>query len=330
MKRLFSWIGMAILGIGTAFVILEIALRATGYSEPIFYQADQKLGWALRPGARGTYMDEGRALVRISAAGMRDRLHGKEKPKDAYRIALIGDGYVEAMQVEDRDTVGFLLESRLAQCKFRPGKRIEVMNFGVRGYRLPQMLEVLESRARAYAPDLVLVALSSDAATPERRVRVVKLDPPWQELLWTGADRLRSVQLLHGQYHRMADAGLLHADVPEVPAGSADAYLPRLKKAAAEAGATLMVALVHPQPQVEAISKKHGIPVIALADEMRRLEQAEGVPFHGFANAVLGRGHWNRRGHLAAADILAAQLCGGAGSGNGAGSAQKVGAPAAR
>lgn len=309
MKRILNWVGMAILGIGTAFVILEVALRATGYSEPVFYQADERLGWALRPGARGMYIDEGRALVRISAAGMRDRLHPQEKPKGTYRIALLGDGYAEAMQVEYRDTFGFLLEDRLARCQFRPGMQVEVLNFGVRGYRLPQMLEVFGQRARQYAPDLVLVALSSEAASPDRPVRVVGLEPPWRELLWTGADRLRSIQLLHGQYHRMAENGGLHASPAPTLEGSPEALLPRLKQAAGDAGAPLVVALIHPQPAIEALGKREGIRTIALAEEMRRREQAAGAPFHGFANASLGRGHWNERGHRAAADIIAASLC---------------------
>jgi hypothetical protein len=309
MKRFLTWIGMAILGVGTAFVILEIGLRATGYSEPVFYQPDERLGWALRPGARGIYMDEGRALVRISAAGMRDRLHPQRKSDNAYRIALLGDGYAEAMQVEYRDTFGFLLEDRLARCGFRPGMQVEVLNFGVRGYRLAQMLEVFEQRARQYSPDLVLVALSSEAGSPDRPVRVVKLEPPWQEILWTGADRLRSVQLLHGQYHRMVEEGGLHASTASTLKGNPEALLPRLKQAAADAGAALVVALIHPQPAVEGIGAREGIPTIALAEDMRRREQAGGAPFHGFANATLGRGHWNERGHRAAADIIAASLC---------------------
>lgn len=309
MKRVMSWIGMAVLGVGTAFVILEVALRATGYSEPVFYQADERLGWALRPGARGIYTNEGRALVRISAAGMRDRLHPQEKPKGTYRVALLGDGYAEAMQVEYRDTFGFLLEDKLARCSFRPGMQVEVMNFGVRGYRLPQMLEVLEKRARQYSPDLVLVALSSEAGSPDRPVRVVSLEPPWRELLWTGADRLRSIQLLHGQYHRMVEDGGLHASPATALNGTPEALLPRLKRSAADAGASLVVALIHPQPAIEALARREGITTIALAEEMRRREQAAGAPFHGFANATLGRGHWNERGHRAAAEIIAASLC---------------------
>ena len=309
MKRFLSWIGMAVFGVGTAFVILEVALRASGYSEPVFYQPDERLGWALRPGARGIYMDEGRALVRISAAGMRDRLHPQQKPGGTYRIALLGDGYSEAMQVEYRDTFGFLLEDRLARCDFRPGMQVEVMNFGVRGYRLPQMLEVFEQRARQYSPDLVLVALSSEAGSPDRPVRVVSLEPPWQDILWTGADRLRSIQLLHGQYHRMVKDGGLHASPAPTLQGGPEVLLPRFKQAAAEAGAPLVIALIHPQSAVEAIGKREGILTIPLAEEMRGREQAGGAPFHGFANATVGRGHWNERGHRAAADIIAASLC---------------------
>ena len=31
----------------------EVALRAMGFSAPIFYRPDAELGWTMRPGAKG-------------------------------------------------------------------------------------------------------------------------------------------------------------------------------------------------------------------------------------------------------------------------------------
>ncbi|HEU5040439.1 MAG TPA: hypothetical protein VFT84_06450, partial [Gemmatimonadales bacterium] len=49
----------------------ECGLRLVGYSVPVFHIPDTTLGWVLRPGAHGWQTTEGRAWVRINAAGMR-------------------------------------------------------------------------------------------------------------------------------------------------------------------------------------------------------------------------------------------------------------------
>lgn len=139
------------------FLLLELALRAVGYSWPRWYEPDPQLGWRLRPGASGWFTGEGRSFVRINSAGQRDREHALEKPADVYRIAVLGDAYAEAMQVALEDTYWAQLPQRLERCGFQPGKRIEVLNFGVRDYGTAQAYLVLERTAVRYRPDLILL-----------------------------------------------------------------------------------------------------------------------------------------------------------------------------
>src|SRR2546427_2099453 len=61
-------------------LLMELALRAIGFSRVELYEPDPLIGWSGRPGAEGTYSDEGGAEVRISAAGVRDRERGVVKP----------------------------------------------------------------------------------------------------------------------------------------------------------------------------------------------------------------------------------------------------------
>jgi len=162
-----------------ALVLAEMALRVVGFSAPIWHQPDAELGWKLRPGIAAWFTKEGRAFVRTNARGARDRDHALHKPEDVYRIAVLGDSYSEAMQVERDKAYWALLPARLESCGFEPGKRIEVMNFGVSGYGTAQQYVMLVSSAIRYAPDLVLLqftngndvkdnsfALSDDKARP--------------------------------------------------------------------------------------------------------------------------------------------------------------------
>jgi hypothetical protein len=156
-----SWIkNIALAGasIAVTLALAEGALRVAGFSYPNFWQPDPLTGSVLRPGMEGWQRDEGRAYVKISAQGLRDREHTIAKPAGTYRIAVLGDSYAEAMQVDVERTFWSLLPKRLESCGFAPGKRIETLNFGVSGYGTGHELLTLRERVWPYAPDMVLLA----------------------------------------------------------------------------------------------------------------------------------------------------------------------------
>lgn len=148
-------------GIAVAVLLFEGVLRAVGFSAPIWYRADPQLGWTLRPGASGWFTREGRAFVQVSSQGRRDLPVPVEKPRGVYRIAVLGDSYSEAMQVELGQAWWRRLAHRLEACEFQPGKRIEVLNFGVSGYGTAQEYLTLRSAALRYRPDLVLLQFTN-------------------------------------------------------------------------------------------------------------------------------------------------------------------------
>src|SRR5205807_1051946 len=142
-----------------SLAIIEIALRITGYSYPEFYVADAQRGYALRPGLRGWYRKEGEAFVQINSDGLRDREHSKRKPANTIRIAVLGDSYTEAFQVNFENSFCPLLEQKLRECS---GRNIEVINFGVSGYGTAQELITLRNQVWQYSPDIVLLAFTTN------------------------------------------------------------------------------------------------------------------------------------------------------------------------
>lgn len=138
-------------------VAAECALRVAGVEYPAFYEADAIAGARHVPGASGWQTLEGRAFVSINSQGMRDREHTFAKPAGTFRIAVIGDSYAEAMQVDAQAAFWSLLEGELAGCAAIGGRRVESLNFGVSGFGTAQQLRVLEHKALAYDPDLVLL-----------------------------------------------------------------------------------------------------------------------------------------------------------------------------
>ena len=68
--------------------------------------------------------------------------------------------------------------------------------------------------------------------------------------------------------------------------------------------------LFYPDERLAAFGRREGIPVLALAPELQRLAEREKVFLHGFPNTGPGEGHWNARGHAAAAAAMAGWVCG--------------------
>ncbi|HEX6104247.1 MAG TPA: SGNH/GDSL hydrolase family protein [Gemmatimonadales bacterium] len=183
-------LGLALAGVAVGLVCAELLLRAAGYSVPVFHTPDTTLGWALRPGAHGLQTSEGRAWVRINSAGMRDREHAVAKPPGTYRIAVIGDSYAAAVEVDRDSTFWARLPGHLAPCGFAGGRAIEMLNFGVPGYGTAQEYLLLQTRALRYDPDLVLLVmtLGNDLENNVRELEPVA-GRPFYEL--TGDGRLR-------------------------------------------------------------------------------------------------------------------------------------------
>jgi lysophospholipase L1-like esterase len=164
-KRKLRLVKLAMLLVAILFglLIAEVALRIIGYSYPVFYTPDTVRGFALRPGVSGWYRKEGEAYVRINSDGLRDREHAKQKPANTLRVALIGDSFAEALQVPLEDAFWVVMEQRLQGCHaFNGGKRVEVINFGVSGYGTAQELLTLREKAWDYAPDIVLLAMTTN------------------------------------------------------------------------------------------------------------------------------------------------------------------------
>lgn len=150
---------LAAAGLAVAVIGAECVLRVARFSDPRFHQRDALLGKALRPGFRGTQSREGYARVKINSAGFRDIERPLTKPEGLYRIAVLGDSYVEAMHVPLDATFGQRLERMLnSQPPIGGPAAYEVLNFGVSGYGTAQELILFRIRVAAYKPDLVILA----------------------------------------------------------------------------------------------------------------------------------------------------------------------------
>jgi hypothetical protein len=152
---------LLLFGLLMGLFMSEVFLRVIGYSYPVFYTTDYYRGFSLRPGMAGHYQREGESEVRINSDGLRDREHSRARRANTVRIALLGDSFSEAMHVPMEQTFWSLLERKLEECNVFPGKRVEVINFGVSGYGTAQELMTLRQKVWDYSPDIVMLAFTT-------------------------------------------------------------------------------------------------------------------------------------------------------------------------
>lgn len=148
-------VGAAVVG---SLLLCELLLRLFGVNYPVFVWADPIRGVAHIPGARSAVRDDGTRWIEINSDGLRGPETTPEPAPGTFRIALLGDSFIEGFDVQYPQTAGEVLERRLSQLRGAP---VEVLNFGVGGYGTTQELLTLKHEVWKYSPHLVLLGVTT-------------------------------------------------------------------------------------------------------------------------------------------------------------------------
>ncbi len=137
--------------------LVECGLRATGAfnARVAWTEPDPQIGFRATPGRTTWSFEENEHPVygRINTMGWRDRERTRAKPAATTRIAVLGDSYVEALQVEIDSTFVSIAERTIVA----RGLSCEVMNFGRSGMGQAEELVVLERDIIPCDPDTVVL-----------------------------------------------------------------------------------------------------------------------------------------------------------------------------
>jgi hypothetical protein len=154
---------LAVVAVACTALALEVVLRATHLAgaRVAWTEPDDRIGWRFTPGHEYWHFKENDHPIsgRINSMGWRDAERTREKPAGTFRIAVIGDSFVEALQVELDSTFCRIAERDLGR---RLGRPVEVMNFGRSGTTTSEQLLILESDVLPCAPDLVVLLFVPD------------------------------------------------------------------------------------------------------------------------------------------------------------------------
>lgn len=153
-------IGFALL---LPLLFLEVVFRVAGPVLPGNYDTG---AWLTRHPIYGHYhpsnfrgwikRDEYIQVMQTNAVGQRGRSIPTEKPAGTFRILVLGDSFVEAYQVAERERFLARLEDQLNQ---NSPIHFEVIDGGCGGWGTAQEYLYWQHEGRAYQPDLVLLAV---------------------------------------------------------------------------------------------------------------------------------------------------------------------------
>lgn len=203
-KLVFGVIYAAVMLISFALVgeVLLRVLPLGAYRSAPFRQYDPEVGLALMPSMhivhrRGCFQGE----VVTNQWGMRDRERTLEKKPGEFRIAMLGDSAVEAVQVKPEEVVNRQMEKLLAEKGYT---NVEVLNFGVEGIGTTQELVMYKEKVRKFHPDLVLLMFSwndvmnNSSSLQPKSYGIHTWYAPYYDLRPDGTLRFRPVEPLSG------------------------------------------------------------------------------------------------------------------------------------
>jgi hypothetical protein len=151
-----------IVAVACVILILEGLFAMSGVGEQEFLRVDHTLGFVPMEGKHVTWRKEGFGSIQFNSQGRNDIERPFAKPANTYRIGVLGDSFVESLQVDRSQNFCTLLEQNL-NAKYGSKRHIEVLNFGCSANNLGQFYKKLNGQVFRYQPDLVLVGISVDA-----------------------------------------------------------------------------------------------------------------------------------------------------------------------
>lgn len=160
-KRILGRILLIVAGVAVTLVALEILIRLLPppYSSDTgeIFTCHHSLGWMGQPNFNDIYKDSNfRQELVFNTRGMHDTEHTLEEPAGAFRILMLGDSFVHAIQVGETETAHQLLEDYLND-HLETDQHFEIISSGVVNWGTNQQLVYYREQGRHFQPDLVLL-----------------------------------------------------------------------------------------------------------------------------------------------------------------------------
>ncbi len=154
----FLLVTMAIV---VACIIAEVFLRVSEDVSTVEYQYDKELGFVLSPNQHSRWVSQDYDVeIVTNSAGFHDHEHSYKKGEGKFRVVVLGDSFLEALQVPIDQ--GFSVQLQQTLQEKMKGVTVEVINLGLSGLGPAQYYHLLKERGMRYQPDVVIMAVLPD------------------------------------------------------------------------------------------------------------------------------------------------------------------------
>ncbi|MEK6579155.1 MAG: hypothetical protein AABZ55_08005, partial [Bdellovibrionota bacterium] len=152
--------------------------------------------------------------IQTNSYGFRNREFNIKKPKNTYRIFVLGNSNILGWGVPESKTLTRLLDQRLnlPNHRWRRFKNIEIINAAVADYRLEQQLFSFLIELSKYEPDSILLGLSIEDARTVTQHRFNPLTRTSYLLAFVRAWGTSLVSALKSEASRIAETRSLFAN----------------------------------------------------------------------------------------------------------------------
>lgn len=163
--QILAFVGVFSIMMGSCEGLTRLYMRLNHGYRVQTQQPEPTLGWYLVPSQQYTFTGTDpvcisfRNEITTNALGFRDEEHTPEKPENTLRIAVLGDSFIEALQVSDSERATQVLADRLAETP-PVEATFEVFNFGVSNYSVGQNYVTYLTYAEAFDFDYVFILVS--------------------------------------------------------------------------------------------------------------------------------------------------------------------------
>lgn len=156
-KNIFIFCTTFLLVIG----IVDLYMKYAGVVRTSPHEYVPGRGIDFRKVTNMVYFNEGFSIQNYNS----NRIKGKEisfqKKENTFRISILGDSFVQASQVFERDHFATILKEQLKN-KNPEGKDIEILNFGFEGSEIEDIYTTYELKAKPYKSDLTIIVFELD------------------------------------------------------------------------------------------------------------------------------------------------------------------------
>ncbi|MCK5528987.1 MAG: hypothetical protein KAI74_04845 [Kiritimatiellae bacterium] len=146
-------------------LLCEVFVRTShlaSVSDSEFYD---DIGISKRKNLNYLYFNEGFGIGQCNEFRYMGKARSPHKKENVVRVILMGDSFIEAFHVFERDYFGVVAENILSE-KY-PNKSFEFLNFGHSGFDLADVYTYHKTFADKFEADYILYMLSEDDLTPK-------------------------------------------------------------------------------------------------------------------------------------------------------------------